>query len=217
MTEPFPEYLLRLVIALVIGGAIGLEREFKGKPAGMRTNMLICIGSCLVMIVSIEIARTAPHVSDPGRIAAQVVTGIGFLGAGTIIRSRFHIVGLTTAATIWTLAALGLAIGAGYLFLSIVVAILITITLVGIGYIEDRLEVKRSFHVVQVAIERGEGVVRGVMALFASMKISSEALEVVRSGDTWKATFEYASSNEKHRAFVEKLAASPGVKGVIEL
>lgn len=217
MTEPFSEYLARLVIALLIGGAIGLEREFKGKPAGMRTNMLICVGSCLIMIISIEIARSAVRTADPGRIAAQVVTGIGFLGAGTIIRSRFHIVGLTTAATIWSLSAIGLAIGAGYLLLSVVVAFLITVTLVFIGLIEDKLETKRSFHVVQVTIERGEGIIREIMALFASMRISSEALEVIRSGDIWKATFEYASSNEKHRTFVEKLSASPGVKGVTEL
>jgi len=217
MTEPFSEYLARLVIALLIGGAIGLEREFKGKPAGMRTNMLICVGSCLIMIISIEIARSAVRTADPGRIAAQVVTGIGFLGAGTIIRSRFHIVGLTTAATIWSLSAIGLAIGAGYLLLSVVVAFLITVTLVFIGLIEDKLETKRSFHVVQVTIERGEGIIREIMALFASMRISSEALEVIRSGDIWKATFEYASSNEKHRMFVEKLSASPGVKGVTEL
>jgi len=217
MTEPLSEYVVRLVIALLIGGAIGLEREFKGKPAGMRTNILICVGSCLIMIVSIEIARTAPQTADPARIAAQVVTGIGFLGAGTIIRSRFHIVGLTTAATIWALSAIGLAIGAGYLLLSAIVAFLITVTLVFIGYVEERLEMKRSFHVVQVTIERGEGVIREIMALFTSMKISSEALEVIRSGDLWRATFEYASSNEKHRVFVEKLSASPGVKGVTEL
>jgi putative Mg2+ transporter-C (MgtC) family protein len=217
MTEPFSSYLIRLVVALLIGGAIGLEREFKGKPAGMRTNMLICVGSCLIMILSIEIARTAVRTSDPGRIAAQVVTGIGFLGAGTIIRSRFHIVGLTTAATIWALSAIGLAVGAGYLLLSAVTAVLITITLVLMGLIEDRLETKRSYHVVQVSIDRGEGVIRQVMTLFSSMNLTSEALEVTRSGDVWRATFEYASSHEKHRELVERLSASPGVKGVTEL
>jgi hypothetical protein len=196
MTEPFSSYLARLVIALVIGGAIGLEREFKGKPAGMRTNMLICVGSCLIMIISIEIARTAVRTSDPGRIAAQVITGIGFLGAGTIIRSRFHIVGLTTAATIWALSAIGLAVGAGYIVLA---------------------ETKRSYHVIQVTLERGEGIIRAVMALFSSMKVSSEALEVIRSGELWRATFEYASSQEKHRELVEKLSESSGVKGVMEL
>jgi len=217
MTEPFMSYLSRLVIALLIGGAVGLEREFKGKPAGMRTNMLICVGSCLIMIISIEIARTAVRTSDPGRIAAQVVTGIGFLGAGTIIRSRFHIVGLTTAATIWALSAIGLAVGAGYLLLAAVAALLITITLIFIGYIEARLQTKRSYHVVQVTLDRGEGVIREIMALFAGMNVSSEALEVTRSGELWRATFEYASSHEKHRELVEKLSASPGVKGVTEL
>jgi len=217
MTEPLSEYVMRLVVALLIGGAIGLEREFKGKPAGMRTNMLICVGSCLIMILSIEVARTAARIADPGRIAAQVVTGIGFLGAGTIIRSRFHVVGLTTAATIWVLSALGLAIGAGYLLLSAIVAFLITITLVFIGYIESRLDTKRSYHVVQITVERGEGVIRNVMTLFAAAGLTSEALEIVRSGDTWRATFEYASSHEKHRALVEKLSASPGVQGVAEL
>lgn len=217
MTEPLSEYVMRLVVALLIGGAIGLEREFKGKPAGMRTNMLICVGSCLIMILSIEVARMAARTSDPGRIASQVVTGIGFLGAGTIIRSQFHIVGLTTAATIWALSALGLAVGAGYLLLSVVVAFLITVTLVFIGYVEGRLAMKRSFHVVQVSLERGEGVIREVMALFAAMRLSGEALEIARSGDIWRATFEYAASQEKHRELVEKLSASPGVKGLIEM
>jgi putative Mg2+ transporter-C (MgtC) family protein len=217
MTEPLSEYVMRLIVALLIGGAIGLEREFKGKPAGMRTNMLICVGSCLIMILSIEVARSAARTADPGRIASQVVAGIGFLGAGTIMRSRFHVAGLTTAATIWALAGLGLAIGAGYLVLSVIVAFLITVTLVFIGYIEARLDMKRSYHVVQVNLERGEGVIREVMALFTTMKLSNEALEIARSGDIWQATFEYAATHEKHRELVEKLSASPGVRGVVEM
>ncbi len=217
MTEPFTSYLMRLVVALLIGGAVGLEREFKGKPAGMRTNMLICVGSCLIMIISIEIARTAVQTSDPGRIAAQVVTGIGFLGAGTIIRSQFHIVGLTTAATIWALSAIGLAVGAGYTLLAVVAAILITITLVVIGMIEDRLDTKRSYHVIQVSLDRGEGAIRQIMEVFSSMKVMSEKLDVERVGDIWRATFEYAASHERHHELVEKLSASPNVKGVTEL
>ncbi len=217
MTEPLSEYVMRLVVALLIGGAIGLEREFKGKPAGMRTNMLICVGSCLIMILSIEIARSSARIADPGRIASQVVAGIGFLGAGTIMRSRFHVAGLTTAATIWALSAIGLAIGAGYLLLSVIVAFLITVTLVFIGYVEGRLDMKRSYHVVQVNLERGEGVIREVMVLFAAMKLSSEALEIARSGDIWQATFEYASTHERHCELVQKLSACPGVRGVIEM
>lgn len=217
MTEPFSSYLVRLVIALLVGGAIGLEREFKGKPAGMRTNMLICIGSCLLMIISIEIARSAPRVGDPGRVAAQVVTGIGFLGAGTIMRSRFHVVGLTTAATIWSLSALGLAIGAGYILLSVFVAFLITGTLIAIGRIEAALATKRSHHLLQVALERREGVLGEITAVFNELRIEREAIEVDRNGDEWKATFEYAASHERHYAVVERLQAIGGIRSVADI
>ncbi len=216
MTEPFSTYLTRLLISLVIGGAIGLEREFKGKPAGMRTNMLLCLGSCLIMIISIEITQISPRVADPGRIAAQVITGIGFLGAGTIMRSRFHVVGLTTAATMWALTALGLAIGAGYILLSVVVAVLITGTLIIIGFIEDRLETKRSFHAIVVTFEAREGAMRSILDVFSAMKIASEELDIDRAGDLWKATFEYASSREKHHELVEKLSTIERVKGISE-
>ena len=93
--------LLRILFALLIGGLIGIERKIKNKPAGMRTNMLMCMGSRIIMILSVEVARQMGIPADPGRIASQVVTGVGFIGAGTIIRSRVSITGLTSAATIW--------------------------------------------------------------------------------------------------------------------
>ena len=99
-----------LAMAIVLGAAIGLERELRGKAAGLRTNVLICVGSALFTWLSMEIA--GPY-GDPGRIAAQVVTGVGFIGAGTILHSRGHISGLTSAATIWLVAAIGVAVGAG--------------------------------------------------------------------------------------------------------
>lgn len=217
MSEPFSSYLLRLIVALLIGGAIGLEREFKGKPAGMRTNMLICIGSCLVMIISIEIARSSMHPADPGRIAAQVVTGVGFLGAGTIMRSRHHVVGLTTAATIWALSAIGLAIGAGYLALSVLAAALITGTLVIIGLVEDRLDTKRSFHAIQVIFERKDGVFIDISNTFDSLGIARETTELGRTEESWKAVFEYSASQEKHHALMEKLRSIEGFRSAVEL
>ncbi len=99
-----------LAMAIVLGVAVGLERELRGKAAGLRTNVLICVGSTLFTWLSIEIA--GPY-GDPGRIAAQIVTGVGFIGAGTILHSRGHISGLTSAATIWLVAAIGVAVGAG--------------------------------------------------------------------------------------------------------
>src|SRR5690606_22484865 len=126
----------QLIVAALAGGAIGLERELRGKPAGLRTNILICLGSALLMDLSIRIAGN--YAGDPGRIAAQVVTGIGFLGAGTILHTRGTITGLTSAATIWVVAAIGLTAGAGLLFEALSATITVMVVLEGLGWIERR-------------------------------------------------------------------------------
>ncbi|HTK30151.1 MAG TPA: MgtC/SapB family protein [Vicinamibacterales bacterium] len=108
---PTTQVILRLLVAAGLGAAIGLEREFRRKPAGLRTNMLIAVGSALFTIVSIDFATG--HGGSADRIAAQIVTGIGFLGAGTIMRNRESVHGMTTAATIWVNAAIGMAAGTG--------------------------------------------------------------------------------------------------------
>lgn len=119
------ESILKLVIAVILGGLVGIEREAYHKPAGIRTHMLVCLGAALFTIVSI--------VAFPGgdfiRIAAGIVTGIGFLGAGTIFRARNTIKGLTTAASLWAVAGVGLAIGAGLYIITIAAVILIIIIL----------------------------------------------------------------------------------------
>ena len=114
--------LARLALAVVLGGLIGLERETEGKPAGMRTHALVCLGSALFMLISIRSPEFFPGAKtvDPGRIAAGVVTGIGFLGAGTILRASGSVKGLTTAASIWAVAAIGLAVGVGYYITAVV-------------------------------------------------------------------------------------------------
>ena len=105
------DLLLKLSLAVVLGGIIGIERELSGKPAGLRTNILICLGSALLMDLSVRIGMVdGARVGDPARIAAQVVSGIGFLGAGTIMQARGAVLGLTTAATIWVVAAIGLTL-----------------------------------------------------------------------------------------------------------
>jgi putative Mg2+ transporter-C (MgtC) family protein len=217
LAEPFSTYVVRMLVALAIGGAIGLEREFKGKPAGIRTNMLMCFGACLIMIISIEVARMRGGTADPGRIAAQVVTGIGFLGAGTIIRSRFHVAGLTTAATIWVLSALGLAVGAGYLLLAVIGGLLITLTLTLVGYIERMLKKHHGYYVIQLDLESREGIVGAVLELFARRGITSTTQEINRSGDHWTAIFEYTVSLQKHKELIKDLSIHEGVKGITEL
>ena len=131
------EVFLRLALAAVLGGAIGLEREYHHKPAGLRTNMLIALGSALFSILSVQLGAAA---GSPDRVAAQVVTGIGFLGAGAILRSGENIHGLTTAATIWVNAAIGMAAGIGSYGVATGAAALTLIVLAILPFIERRFE-----------------------------------------------------------------------------
>ena len=125
---------------MLFGGAIGLEREINGKPAGLRTNILICVGSALLADLSISIGlQNGVRVGDPARLAAQVVSGIGFLGAGTIMQARGAVIGLTTAATLWVVAAIGITVGAGHYFEAGGAALLVTLVLSGLGAVEKRL------------------------------------------------------------------------------
>lgn len=105
---------IQIITALFLGGLVGLDREQKSKAAGLKTNILICIGACLYTTISMIISKKSGGVVDPNRVAAQIVSGIGFLGAGAIIQGRGNVIGLTTAATIWVVAAIGYTIGAGY-------------------------------------------------------------------------------------------------------
>lgn len=114
------ELIVKLVLAILLGALVGFEREQKKRPAGFRTNMLVCLGSCLFTIVSIQSFSI-----DPARIAAGIVTGIGFLGAGSIIGSGKHIQGITTAATLWVVAGVGLAVGVGEYILATITAVLV--------------------------------------------------------------------------------------------
>ncbi len=134
------ELFLQLVLATVFGGAIGLERELGGKPAGLRTNILICIGSVLYTKLSVTMAAGT---ADPTRIAAQIVTGVGFIGAGTILHARGAVVGLTSAATIWVVAAIGVALGGAFYIEAAGTTLLVLLVLQGLGRVE-RLIARQS-------------------------------------------------------------------------
>ncbi|MCM8791646.1 MAG: MgtC/SapB family protein [Candidatus Omnitrophica bacterium] len=130
---------LRLLISLLLGGLVGLERQFHRRTAGLRTHILVCMGSCLIMLTSLyvfDIYKEKVNL-DPARIAAGVITGIGFLGAGTIIRAGEAVKGLTTAASLWLVAGIGLAVGCGFYSASIFVTVLGLITLFFLRYIEN--------------------------------------------------------------------------------
>jgi putative Mg2+ transporter-C (MgtC) family protein len=131
------ELLLQLGLATLLGGAIGLERELGGKPAGLRTNILICIGSALYTQLSISMVHGA---ADATRVAGQIVTGVGFIGAGTILHARGAVVGLTSAATIWVVAAIGIALGSGHYPEALLTTLMVLVVLQGLGRIEIFVE-----------------------------------------------------------------------------
>ncbi len=126
------DVLIRIVIAAVLAGAIGYEREYHRKPAGMRTNMLVAIGTAVMTIASIEIARVSPEsaATSLDRIASQILPGIGFIGAGTIIHAKGSVQGLTTAASIWVVASIGMVSGMGLFHIAVITAVLTLVTLV---------------------------------------------------------------------------------------
>lgn len=153
------ELFFQLLLAAVLGGLIGLERERKSWFAGLRTHMLVCIGSTLVMIVSQYGFENNLHreliVLDPSRIAAQVVSGIGFLGAGTIIFWKNKIKGLTTAASLWVVSGVGLAIGGGLYLASFITTILILITLAVLKPIESLFFKSDKMKEIQFSADQG--------------------------------------------------------------
>ena len=124
MDELILGMLLKLVVALLLGALVGLEREWKKKPAGLRTHMLVSMGSCLFTIVSMS-----SFSADPARVASGIVTGIGFIGAGAIMGSKMHVKGITTAATLWIVAAVGLAVGAEMYVPAVIAAVLVFLVL----------------------------------------------------------------------------------------
>jgi putative Mg2+ transporter-C (MgtC) family protein len=140
------ELVLRLILAAVIGGFIGMEREVSNRPAGLRTHILVTVGSALITLVSKD---AFGGIGDPSRIAAQIVTGIGFLGAGTIIKTGNSIKGLTTAASLWITAGIGMAIGSGYYLGGLVTAAIVLLTLINVGSLEKKL-IKRAYGTIEI-------------------------------------------------------------------
>jgi putative Mg2+ transporter-C (MgtC) family protein len=154
------DLVLRLLIAAVLGSIVGFDRERLVWAAGLRTHMLVCVGACLFMIVSAfgfaDILSTPHVILDPSRIAAQVVSGIGFLGAGSILLRGEVVRGLTTAASLWSVAAIGLAVGGGLYIEAVAATALIMIILAGIKPFEERLQQRHRGHELHVETEAGQ-------------------------------------------------------------
>lgn len=183
----------RLLLALLLGAAVGIERELSGKPAGLRTNILICVGATLLTELSLVAASgLVEHElvrADPARIAAQIVSGIGFIGAGTILISRGSVLGLTTAATLWVVAALGMAVGLHMYVVAVGGTVLVVATLFVLGRFEARVLEERARFTLEVTLEGAESDPEQVEAYMEGEGFSLERLGHERASDA--ASFVY--------------------------
>ena len=179
--------VLHLGLAAMLGGTIGLEREIGGQPAGLRTHMVLSIGAALAAELSILFSHafTVPgHPSDPARLAAQVISGVGFLGAGAIVRYGANIKGLTTAASLWTTAILGLACGSGFGGLAAVSAVMVVVTLRVVRAVERRLFSSYHSHTLELSLEDRPGIVRDLQAALEGLGIRVMSTSVSVIGPT---------------------------------
>ncbi|MDE6022352.1 MAG: MgtC/SapB family protein [Muribaculaceae bacterium] len=151
----------RLLLALLLGAVVGAERKHKGHVAGIRTFSLISMGACLAMILSIYVPQEYMGLKngDPGRIAAQVITGIGFLGGGAMIQQKGAVRGLTTAAGIWITAILGMAVGVGMYLASIICTVFIFLVIVGFNHFEHRIRIGQEMKVISI---RAKGILKNI-------------------------------------------------------
>ena len=172
--------LLKLIIAVILGGAVGWERETLDRPAGFRTHVLVCVGSAVYMIISESF--TGPK-ADPGRIASQVASGMGFLGAGTILRHGSVVRGLTTAASLWTVAAIGLCIGRGdmYLVVAALASIVVLLTLTLLGRVEKILVSKRQYRLALIRAPQVRRFLPQIKGIFDGVAARIQSVEVVPS------------------------------------
>lgn len=210
---------MKALLAIACGGLVGLERELKNKPAGIKTNILICLGSAIFTAVSMLISNTSAesgHYGDPGRIAAQIVSGIGFLGGGVIIQARGTVVGLTTAATIWVVSALGVMIGLGYHNVALFLAALVIAILVSVSWFEDRVLGRSLTFQTEIIITDPEGETRSAInALLAQHDLVLESFDISERGPGLGAMIiRYTGHRSDQSKFNLALWSTHGVKEI---
>lgn len=174
----------RLVVSMLLGGAIGIEREIHGKSAGLRTHMLVALGSCLFTVLSFLLPSSNGFggEGEPTRIAAQIITGVGFLGAGTIIQGRGGVHGLTTAASIWLVAAIGMAAGAGFHGGAVVATVLGVLVLLAVYQIEEAIVRRLGSRYVVTALLKNAADVSDPDQLLEEMKLQPTRWQIERKG-----------------------------------
>lgn len=207
----FGKIIARLVLAAILGGIIGLERELRHRPAGLRTNMLICFGSAMFTVLSIQLG--APN--DTTRIAAQIIAGIGFIGAGSILRDKGGVTGLTTAAAIFVVAAIGMACGGGLYMLGIFATVLIFLALLVLGWVERRFNLKPLK--MDYSIVTGKSPQEIVEEINKVLEDQSKELSGMRFSKVdgkERIVFTVGGTRREHRDLMDRLRQSSDLRGV---
>ncbi len=210
--------VLRLLLSALMGGAVGLEREVINRPAGFRTHILVCVGSALMMIVSTDLYYQFRGVAsaDPGRIAAQVVSGIGFLGAGTILREGVSIKGLTTAASLWTIAGVGLAVGLGLLVPAVTATAITFLTLSLLNRVENRLVTGKKYRRFRVQMLDNPGQLGALGTALGTLGVGIKQvrLQPAESGQVGVELTVQLPPDQTLEAVIRELMAAPGIRSV---
>jgi putative Mg2+ transporter-C (MgtC) family protein len=206
---PLQTILARLLWAALLGGVIGIERNVRRRPAGMRTSVCVCLGTALFTILSVEIARRTGDTSTT-RIASNIVQGIGFLGAGAILRERGSVTGLTTAATIFAIAAIGMAAGGGLYAVSGVAAALVLCALIFLVYVEGWLDLRPRYMLFRISTASSVDMVAEVHKIFSDLKIMLDNFQVSMTGEKNLIQFDAEVSHRQQEKVLAALAR-PGV------
>jgi len=195
--------LLRLVLAAFLGGAIGLEREVKHKPAGLRTNLFICVGAALFTLLSDRLA--AGYGGDHTRIAAQIIPGIGFIGAGSILHARGSVTGLTTAATLFVVASIGMAVGGGLYVTAIIATIVVAIALNALLWFETQFNLKPVIAEFEVMGANADTVLADVNRILEEEGHTMRTVHIARHDGDSKIHFSVAATRREQRDIFERL------------
>lgn len=214
------QILLRVLVGAVLGAAVGLERERHDQPAGLRTHMILVIGATLAMVLSVNLgflfARPGTP-ADPARLAAQVISGIGFLGAGAILRYGFNVKGLTTSTSMWTMAIVGLTVGAGYYLVAVVTTMLILIVLALLDIIEKRFLQVSASRYITVEADFKKGVVKSVRYIvkeFSDHVVSYTLQKSVKNKRIRISVVARIPHDQKLENLVESISDIDGVRNI---
>jgi len=214
-TEFVMSSLARLALAAILGGIIGLERELRHRPAGLRTNMFICFGAALFTILSDLLA--VEHLGDHTRITAQIIPGIGFIGAGSILHTRGLTSGLTTASTLFVVASVGMATGGGLYLTAIFATVVVLIALFSLGHLELTFNLKTLLNTYEVT---GPSVEEITQEVYRILERKHRMMQNILSGSTSqhvRVQFDVAGSNRDQKELLNELKASTVLGSVTSL